>query len=70
MGLSKLDVNILGDTKVAVTGLGYLNKMTSRVASWVIKKSEDFIVNGGEKTVRRVVTEKVLSKIDCEQFRP
>ncbi|XP_003424265.1 uncharacterized protein LOC100679065 [Nasonia vitripennis] len=67
--LDSLRVSQLGKVKVKLTGLGPLNKLLSKLVTWITKKWQDDIVKVVEKKLMDIVV-KNLDKFNCEKFRP
>ncbi|XP_014238201.1 uncharacterized protein LOC106659934 [Trichogramma pretiosum] len=66
--LSDLRVSNVGKVKVKLTGLGPLNKLLSKLVSWITKKWTSEIVSLVEDKLRIIVAEH-LNNFDCERFR-
>ncbi|XP_058806383.1 uncharacterized protein LOC131672882 [Phymastichus coffea] len=67
--LQELQVENLGKMKINMTGLGPLNGLLSRFATWITKKWKEKIVVAVENKMRKVVQQH-LSKFTCENLRP
>lgn len=52
-----------------MTGLGPLNKLLSKLVTWVTKKWKEDIVEKIESKLRDIIV-KNLNKFDCEKYRP
>ncbi|XP_058806378.1 uncharacterized protein LOC131672881 [Phymastichus coffea] len=67
--LESLRVSELGKIKVKLTGLGPLNKLLSKLITWITKKWQDEIVGKIEEKLSELVIHN-LDKFQCEKYRP
>lgn len=67
--LESLRVSQVGKIKVKLTGLGPLNKLGSKLITWITKKWQDEIVLKVEDQLAELIVQN-LDRFECEKYRP
>ncbi|KAJ8678947.1 hypothetical protein QAD02_014734 [Eretmocerus hayati] len=66
--LQDLQVSDLGELKIRFTGLGPLNKLLSKLVTWITKKCKNEIFDIIEKKLSDIL-KNILNNFNCEKFR-